>query len=104
MEGTDITAFDAASAAWSIKSILSNIQRTSFLLEILVLAITALVVILTIFLALKLLRTLFGFLKIAYEKISGKFGAVDFSINFSSIKSIPSKIFNFLREKISRRS
>ncbi len=104
MEGTDFTALDAASTAWSIKSILSNIQRTSFLLEILVLAITALVVILTIFLALKLIRTLFGFLKIAYEKISGKFGAVDFSINFSSIKSIPIKIFNFLREKISRRS
>mgnify|MGYP007070213449 FL=1 len=104
MEGTDITAFDAASAAWSIKSILSNIQRTSFLLEILVLAITALVVILTIFLALKLLRTLFGFLKIIYEKISGKFGSENISINFSSIKSIPIKIFNFLREKITRRS
>ena len=104
MEGTDITALDAASAAWSAKKIISAIERSSFMIEVLIFAVTALVVILTIFLALKLLRTLFGFLKIAYEKISGKFGAVDFSINFSSIKSIPSKIFNFLREKISRRS
>ena len=95
MEGTDITALDAASAAWSVKSILSNIQRSSFLIEILLLAITALVVILTIFLALKLLRTLFGFLKIAYEKISGNFSLPNFSI-----RSIPQKIFKFIRSKI----
>ena len=93
-------AFDAASVAWSVKSILSNIQRSSFLIEILLLALTALVVVLTIYFALKVIRTIFGYLKLAYEKISGKFGTVD----FSSVKSIPQKIFNFIKNKISRRS
>ena len=100
MENTDFTAIDAAGAAWSIKSILSNVQRTSFLIEILVLAITALVVILTVFLAIKLLRTLFGYLKMAYQKISDKFGAVNFSLPQISLKSIPQKIFKFICSKI----
>ena len=93
-------AFDAASVAWSVKSILSNIQRSSFLIEILLLALTALVVVLTIFFGLKVIRTIFGYLKFAYEKISGKFG----NINFSSIKLVPQKIFNFIRNKFPRRS
>lgn len=98
MEGTDISALDAASAAWSVKKILSAIERSSFMIEVLIFAITALVVILTIFLALKLLRTLFGYLKFAYEKISGKFGDTNFSADFS-IKSIPKKIFEFMWNK-----
>lgn len=96
MENTDFTALDAAGTAWSIKSILSNIQHTSFLIEILVLAITALVVIITIFLAIKLLRILFGGLKTAYEKISGKVGTVNFSVT-----EIPKRIYYFIRKKIS---
>lgn len=102
MEGNEFTAIDAAGAAWSIKSILSNVQRTSFLIEIFVLAITALAVILTIFLAIKLLRILFGCLKMVYEKISDKFGALNFSA--TSITSIPMRIFYFIRKKIFKKN
>ena len=94
MEGTELTAFDAATTAWSIKSIISNIQRSSFMIEILIFSITALVVILTIFLALKLIRTICGYLKLAYEKIFGSFDSANFSI-----KSIPQKLFSFIRDK-----
>lgn len=102
MEGNEFTAIDAAGAAWSIKSILSNMQRTSFLIEIFVLAITVLAILLTIFLAIKILRIISGFLKIAYEKISDKFGAVNFSA--TSITSIPTRIFYFIRKKISKKN
>ena len=100
MEGTELTAFDAATAAWSIKSIISNVQRSSFLIEILLLSLTVLVIVLTIYFALKVIRIIFGYLKLAYEKISGKFGAVNFSIPQISLKSIPQKIFKFIRSKI----
>ena len=79
MEGTELTAFDAATAAWSIKSIISNVQRSSFLIEVLLLSLTVLVIVLTIYFALKVIRIIFGYLKLAYEKISDKFGAVNFS-------------------------
>lgn len=89
---------EVADALWSVKKIISAIERSSFMIEVLILAVTALVVILTIFLALKLIRTLYGYAKLAAEKVSGSFGSTNFSI-----KSIPKKIFNFIRNKIPRR-
>lgn len=75
-------AFDAAEVLWSVKKIVSAIERTSFLLEVLVLAVTALVIALTVFLALKIFRTL-----------SGAVSAATGGISFGSIKQ---KILNFI--------
>lgn len=93
-------AIDAASALWSVKKILSMIEKASFTVEILLLAVTALVIVLTLYFGIKVAKVLFGCLKMIYEKITDKFGTGNFSI--SSITSVPKKIFNFVREKISR--
>lgn len=92
-------AIDAAGALWSVKKILSAIEKSSFMIEILLFSVTALVVIVTIFLGIKLLRMIFGFLKMAYEKITDKFGTVNFSIT-----SIPKRIFHFIRSKFSKKN
>ena len=69
-------AFDFAGALWSVKKILSAIERASFSVEILILSITALVIVLTIFFAIKIFRTISNSLKPALEKLFGKFSGI----------------------------